>query len=626
MRGTFGFDPSRRRVVRIAAAAPVAWLAAGCAGVEGERDVRRLQSFLVRTRDGTRLAADLWLPDAARSARVGTVVELTRYVRSTGPAAPLPENDPNRAKAGRFLDAGLAFLIVDARGTGASFGARGGEQTLEEIADFADLFDWIAAQPWSNGRCGTTGVSYPGGNAELAVRLRHPRHKAAAPMFSYWDVYEHLSMPGGLYSRAFMDSWRDRVAAIDRIDGAICRLGRLGGVDDCAAYEARFPKVKPVDGPEGAALLAAAFREHQGNVGFPGTVDARKLLFRDDADGGVAWRHMSSATWLAELGASGIPYHVRASWMDGGSADGALARFVSLENPQEVYIGATSHGGAFGSDPYTAADAPTDPPLPEQHARLVAFLARHLATGAAPPEREKRLHYVTLNEGVWRSTSVWPPAGGTMERLHLGADGSLAAAASAPAGMRPVVAGPGAATGSVARWDTVGNGGQRVRVDRAPTTALTRFTSAPFATDRRITGHLQLHLELASTRTDGTLIAYLESIDPQGRITYITEGELRLIHRRVARAAPPGRPLRIPRTFARADAEPLTPGERHAVQLDLLPTSVRIAAGHRLALCLADRDSSHFDDYAGSAEATLAVHAGPRCWLDFRVYPAGSSA
>lgn len=639
-------EPTRRRVVQLAAALPALWLTA-CGGGEGggnafvplpgagtggtgtpddsptgPRELPRLASFYIETRDGTRVSADLWLPDAARTAKVGTVVELTRYVRATGPASPAPEKDNNQAKAKRFLDAGLAWMIVDARGTGASFGARGGEQTPDEIMDFGDLFDWIAAQPWSNGRCGTTGVSYPGGNAELAVRLKHPHLKAAAPMFSYYDVFEHLSMPGGLYSRAFMDSWRDRVAAIDRVDGAICRLAEVVGAPDCETFAATFPPVKPVDGAEGAALLAKAQREHQGNVSFPGTVDTQKLLFRDDAQGGVAWRNMSTRTWLDDVRASGVPYHVRASWMDGASADGALSRFLALDNPQEVYIGATSHGGTYGSDPFTAADAPTEPPLAEQYGLLLAFFQRHLAVDAAPPAPTKRLHYLTMGEGTWRSTETWPPPGGTAQRLYLASSGTLDVARPGTAADTTIAVDASAHTGRIARWDTVGNGGLRVRVDRTATTGLTRFISAPFEADRRITGHLQMQLELSSDRSDGTLIAYLEAIDPTGHVTYITEGNLRLIHRKVADAAPAGRPLRIPRTFARADAMPLTPGERFTLRLDLLPTSVRIKAGHRLALCLVDRDTTHFDHYSGTDAPTLVVHTGTGegSWLDFLAY------
>jgi predicted acyl esterase len=49
--------------------------------------------------------------------------------------------------------------VADARGTGASFGTRTGELGEREITDYGELIDWIAAQPWSNGRVRVYGPS-----------------------------------------------------------------------------------------------------------------------------------------------------------------------------------------------------------------------------------------------------------------------------------------------------------------------------------------------------------------------------------------------------------------------------------------------------------------------------------
>ena len=75
-------------------------------------------------------------------------------------------------------------------------------------------------------------------------------------------------------------------------------------------------------------------------------------------------------------------------------------------------------------------------------------------------------------------------------------------------------------------------------------------------------------------------------------------------------------------TFARADALPMTPGERFTLNFDLLPTSVRIRAGHRLALCLVDRDTTHFDDYAGDGAPTPVLRTGGNAgsYIDFLEY------
>jgi predicted acyl esterase len=85
---------------------------------------RRLQSVYVPVGDGVRLAVDVWLP-AERTAvggTVGTVMRVTRYHRAEAPQEPGPEADTNAVAGDLFNGAGFALVVVDARGTGASFG------------------------------------------------------------------------------------------------------------------------------------------------------------------------------------------------------------------------------------------------------------------------------------------------------------------------------------------------------------------------------------------------------------------------------------------------------------------------------------------------------------------------
>ncbi len=69
----------------------------------------------------------------------------------------------------------IALVVADARGTGASFGSRMMELGPCEIADYGELIDWVAAQPWSNGRVGIYGTSYEG---QAAVLVRPAPHGA----------------------------------------------------------------------------------------------------------------------------------------------------------------------------------------------------------------------------------------------------------------------------------------------------------------------------------------------------------------------------------------------------------------------------------------------------------------
>jgi len=75
---------------------------------------------------------------------------------AAGRYSPLPEEVD-------FLNQqGYAELLVDARGSGASFGSRRIEWSPEEITDYGEIVDWMVEQPWSNGRVGAFGVSYDG--------------------------------------------------------------------------------------------------------------------------------------------------------------------------------------------------------------------------------------------------------------------------------------------------------------------------------------------------------------------------------------------------------------------------------------------------------------------------------
>jgi len=47
-----------------------------------------------------------------------------------------------------------------------------------------------------------------------------------------------------------------------------------------------------------------------------------------------------------------------------------------------------------------------------------------------------------------------------------------------------------------------------------------------------------ISLQIASTSSDGQFFAYLEDVAPDGRVTYITEGQLRALHRRIGSDPP----------------------------------------------------------------------------------------
>jgi putative CocE/NonD family hydrolase len=123
-----------------------------------------------------------------------------------------------------------------------------------------------------------------------------------------------------------------------------------------------------------------------------------------------------------------------------------------------------------------------------------------------------------------------------------------------------------------------------------------------------VTGSPPLYLHVASTQRDGAFYVYLEDVGPTGRVTYLTEGLLRAIHRstRPIQEAPYV-PLGVYHSFYKTDALPLMPGEVTEIPITLLPISVLIRKGHCIRVAIAGYDKTMNARYPESGTPTLTV-------------------
>jgi uncharacterized protein len=597
---------------------------------------RRLQAVYVPAGDGVRLAVDIWLPvrRTSRGARVGTVMRVTRYHRAEGPAEPRPEADTNAAAGNLFNDAGFALVVVDARGTGASFGFRAGELSEREIRDYGELVSWVAAQPWSNGRVGMYGGSYEGQAAELTAGLGNPHLVAVAALFSPYDPYRELFYPGGCCTGGRYARWVYQTQLGDGVAGALDRLAAVTGQP--AETIALPPPVKPVDGPDGAALLDAAIGDHQLNA------DAHELLgqvpFRDDRVAGLDWEATAPAAAGPAVAAAGIPMLVRAGWLDGGFAAGALARFMTQASYQQVEIGPWGHGGISFADPRRPSGTLADDPLSpaSQDRRLVEFFARYLERDGEP-EGPSTLTFATLGTGTWETVTAWPEAVAQRWYLRPAAGRTRASLTEASLTEASLTREAGPAATVTCRVDAAASSGATNRwlaidLGRAPAypgrgqagDSLLTVTSEPLPAGLHVLGFPVVTLRLATSGTDGAVYVYLEDVGPGGDVTYLTEGCLRFPHRRPAGPAGPSRlgvpRLGVPRTFARPDALPVVPGDLMDLTVQLLPVSAIIPAAHRIRVAIAGHDASCFIRY-GPAEETFTLSLGAGSHLDLPVRP-----
>jgi putative CocE/NonD family hydrolase len=163
-----------------------------------------------------------------------------------------------------------------------------------------------------------------------------------------------------------------------------------------------------------------------------------------------------------------------------------------------------------------------------------------------------------------------------------------------------------ATTGRHNRWFTNGGAGDVIYPDRREEDEkLLTYTSAPMERDMEITGHPLVTLFVSSTESDGAFIVYLEDVAPDGRVTYITEGQLRGVMRKVTDEPSPYKKMGPHRTERRADAMPIELGEIAELTVELWATSVLIQKGHRIRVALAGADKDSFLRYPRNNEVPM---------------------
>jgi predicted acyl esterase len=126
----------------------------------------KFTEFFIPMRDGTRLAANVFLPDGPGPWPV--VVTRTPYLK---------DGRMFSQGADRWTKAGYAYVVQDVRGKGHSDGFY--SAFTNDIEDGYDTIEGLAKQPWSNGKIGIMGASAMGITSNLAAIANPPHLKAA---------------------------------------------------------------------------------------------------------------------------------------------------------------------------------------------------------------------------------------------------------------------------------------------------------------------------------------------------------------------------------------------------------------------------------------------------------------
>jgi putative CocE/NonD family hydrolase len=550
-------------------------------------------------RDGVRLAADIIRPAVAGRVEEKPLPALfthTRYRRAAVDKDDKIESEADSPLSQTFLKHGYVIVVVDVRGSGASFGTWRGLFNPEETRDAYEIIEWLAAQPWCDGNIGMTGGSYLGATQLMAASTWPPHLKAIFPIVAPFDLYD-VGYHNGVYFRDLIKTWSDLTILLDT----------------------KLPAA-PVDEDRDGAMLKAALKEHERNRPTIDLFPAR--LFRDSLDPvtqAYVLRDWHPAGHVREITESQIPMYLWGGWYDAFTRDDLLI-YENIEVPRKLAVGAWSH-------------SPKDPDIQKEEIQLAAaeelrwfdHWLKGIDNGVM---KEPPIRYSVMRSPKsweWRTASVWPLPearatdltfeAGPSGSVRSANDGLLAASVRAPEpaavtereGRDLYTPDYTATTGTTTRWDNaVGGGFGYPDMTTNDAKGLT-YTTAPLDRDVEVTGHPIVHLWVSSTAADGDFFAYLEEVDPSGFSQYVTEGAIKASLRALGEAPYDVMGLPYHRCYAE-DARPLTPGEPVELVFDMQPTSNIFDAGHRIRLTITCADKDNAETEAVSPAPTVTVY------------------
>ncbi|MGN6330839.1 MAG: CocE/NonD family hydrolase, partial [Motilibacteraceae bacterium] len=192
---------------------------------------------------------------------------------------------------------GYAVVNADLRGGGTSDGV---DDLLseQEARDYADLVEWVAAQPWCTGKVGLDGVSYLAISQYRVAALRPPHLAAICPWEGFTDVYRDFAYPGGVREDGFSVVWGKVTAHAARVVANPRKEFRSRPeLDDW--YRAHTPELERIEVP---MLVCASFSDQllhtRGSFeAFRRAGSARKWLYTHR---GGKWSHYYSASATEE--------------------------------------------------------------------------------------------------------------------------------------------------------------------------------------------------------------------------------------------------------------------------------------------------------------------------------------
>lgn len=537
---------------------------------------------------------------------------------------------------------GYIIVRADSRGTGASTGVYLEDLSVPEANDGYDLIEWLSTQNFSTGKVGMIGGSYRGQTQFSILRNAPPPGlKAIFPSVAHLDPYQAWLGGVGTYRKGIITDWvvvnksndgtleddvraelertgkTGRVARVDEdtngqlLEAAIAQ--RLAATNEDDLLKVVLKELSPqtrkivdnikkvlniksdidfvrlVYGPTN--LLANALADHPELVeGLTEATRADRDLFANDSE--------NLPRVLPEIKASGVPVYNWGGWRD-AYADATPLWYVNLNTPKKLTMGPWSHSPGEIDDPREDFQTAI---ITIEWLRWFDYFLKGIDNGILD---EPEVHYAVTHsptEWEWRQDVQWPPSGSEYQSYYF-ADGPSKSIASVNDGLLYPTAPEKKTTHSFKvdytttmgtqdrYYDAINDIFNAVDLVEHGKTALT-YTTPPLEEELTIAGHPIVRLKATSTARDGDFMVYLQEVDADGTVHYLTDGMMRGSYRVLGR--PSYDYLGLPWSVATTEVVDVTPPLNAgiaSVDFPLKPIANRFEKGHRLRITVAGADS-----------------------------------
>ena len=184
-----------------------------------EHDVRFIKDLQVPLRDGVNILTDVYLPAQTPTEGLPAIIAWSPYGKNSGNAdrykalfALLGLDQKRMSGLQKFegpdpdfwCAKGYAIVHPDPRGIGRSEG----DSTMlgtQEGRDGYDLIEWVAQQPWCNGKVAMSGTSYLSFSQWFIAAERPPHLVCTQVTEGLTDGYRDMCLVGGMPDYAFTD-------------------------------------------------------------------------------------------------------------------------------------------------------------------------------------------------------------------------------------------------------------------------------------------------------------------------------------------------------------------------------------------------------------------------------------